>query len=309
MSETLTAPAETPSLDDFRAGKPGIYPGIPFRDYLALDAVSSTLLKAMRRSPAHALAKRDEPQWSDALMLGDATHLLTLQGYDTLLKTYGEAQRCTAETSKKQQCSREASVFIDGDYLCTQHADGQASMIDLLSIADWNAVHEMSDAILTHPAASFLLDDDGAVELSILWLDADTGLLCKCRLDKYGAGMKAITDLKTTTDASPDKFSRAIYDYGYEIQGAHYLNGAAAVGLDATTFGIIAAEKEVPWCVAVYELEPEAIGLGYDQAKRLMKRYAECRRTGVFPGYPTDINRIGVPVWAERKINERGLAS
>jgi hypothetical protein len=163
----------------------------------------------------------------------------------------------------------------------------------------------MSDAVLTHPTASFLLSDDGAVELSIVWLDKETGLLCKCRLDKYSAGLKAITDLKTTTDASPDKFSRAIYDYGYEIQGAHYLNGAAAAGIDATTFGIIAVENDAPWCVAVYELEPEAIGLGYDQARRLMQRYAECRRAGKFPGYPTEINRIGVPTWAANKINAR----
>jgi hypothetical protein len=105
MSELLTVPSETSILDDFRAGRPGVYPGVPFRDYIALDAVSSTLLKAMRRSPAHALAKRDEPQWSDALMLGDATHLMTLQP-ERFGEFYIAGGQCEGLTGKGARCSR-----------------------------------------------------------------------------------------------------------------------------------------------------------------------------------------------------------
>ena len=36
--------------------------------------------------------------------------------------------------------------------------------------------------------------------------------------------------------------------------------------------------------------------------RRLMDTYAECKRTGVWPGYPAGINLINLPAWAQRQL-------
>jgi hypothetical protein len=285
--------------------KPGIYPDVSLRDYIAWDAVSSTILKAMRRSPAHAKYERENSQWSDALELGDATHLRILQPKKFPLH-YDRAIQCQAMTQKGARCSKLACYYVDDQQLCSTHADdGDCESPVLLNDTKWNRVNGMRDAVRDHATAAILLADEGPVELSIVWQDTDTGLLCKARLDKVSAAAKSITDLKSTQDAEPEAFSRSIGNYGYDIQGAHYLCGAQAVGLDVSAFGFIAIESEAPHCLACYELDPEAIALGFKQQQRLLARYAECRESNHWPGYGEAVTRIGVTDWAAKQIGRR----
>ena len=80
-------------------------------------------------------------------------------------------------------------------------------------------------------------------------------------------------------------------------QGAHYLDG-----FKREHFAFIAVEKDPPYANAVYQLESEVIDKGRAELERLLAIYAECERTGIYPGYESGVRYIGVPVWAATRI-------
>jgi hypothetical protein len=146
---------------------------------------------------------------------------------------------------------------------------------------------------------------EGEREYSAIWDDPETGVRCQARFDDIARGIGAITDLKTTTDASPYRFPRTVFDYGYHLQAAHYLRGAKALGIEADSFGIVAVEKEPPYAVAIYQLNAAAIYDGERELRPLLARWAECDAAGAWPGYAEDVVVIDLPAWAPRQISER----
>lgn len=175
----------------------------------------------------------------------------------------------------------------------------------VLTSDEWALCEGMRDAVKAHPKASDFLDDEGVPELTIVWRDPKTDLLCKARIDWYTRDRKCAIDLKSTQCADAPEFERVIFDRGYEMQSAHHLYGAERLGLDIAGFGIIAVESKPHHGCAFYELEPEAIALGFQQCNYYMEKVAKCRESNVWPGYSTEINRIGVPTWAAKRITER----
>jgi hypothetical protein len=111
-----------------------------------------------------------------------------------------------------------------------------------------------------------------------------------------------ISDLKTTTDASPRSFERAMYTFGYFLQAAHYLKGAQAIGIPAEHFCIIAVEKQPPFAVAIYRVMDEIIAIGERERNRLLSLYWECETKDNWPGYGDGIRSIGLPDWAIREL-------
>lgn len=286
--------------------KPGIYPDVSLREYIAWDAVSSTILKAMRKSPAHAKYAKENATWSDALELGDATHLRILQP-EKFHERYRLGGQCEASTLKGGRCKHGATIAVGSLQYCSTHGDmlDDPSAPVLLTQTKWDRVNGMREMVRNDSDAAILLGEEGPVELSIVWTDKSTGLLCKARLDKVSIATKSITDLKTTQDAEPEAFSRSIGNYGYELQGAHYLCGAQANGLDVQQFGFVAVESDAPYCPACYELEPAAIALGFKQQQKLLTQYVKCWQNNHWPGYSQGITRIGVTQFATQQIERR----
>jgi len=161
-------------------------------------------------------------------------------------------------------------------------------------------IHDMYDVLMSHPIASKLLRN-GELEVSYFWKHPKYGFMCKCRPDYRKA--KTLIDLKTTTDASPESFSRAIANFGYHRQGDHYLSGVAEHGLEAENFVIIAQEKKDPYPVAIYRLSEEDLYLGHLENDLIYQRYVECKSLNEWPGYPEKIQSISLPPWYIKTVN------
>jgi hypothetical protein len=174
-------------------------------------------------------------------------------------------------------------------------------MIPLLR-KDYDQVVAMADAIRRHKLAGPLFDPsrDGRAELSLFWEDSDYGIWRRARLDRVVDGV--IGDYKTTTDASPHHIRKAVYDYGYYIQGPFYLDGAVAAGLhDDPGFALCFQEKDPPYLVSVVQLDDDALTTGRAAIRRAMEIYRDCAEAGIWPGWPDDdIPLIGLPPWANR---------
>jgi hypothetical protein len=51
-------------------------------------------------------------------------------------------------------------------------------------------------------------------------------------------------------------------------------------------------------------LDDDVLEAARRENRRLLNRYAECKRTGIWPGYPAGIQQINLPRWANLEINE-----
>lgn len=172
----------------------------------------------------------------------------------------------------------------------------------ILSPEQWDQLHAMANAVHSHPAAGALLTGcPGEAEKSVYWNDATTGVLCRCRPD-WWRDDNVIVDLKTTEDASPEGFAKSMANYRYDVQAAYYLDGIQkATRKRPKAFVFIAVEKKPPYGVGVYVLDSDSLELGRAQYQHDLRIYAECVRTGEWPGYGDKIQTISLPAWHANK--------
>jgi len=283
--------------------EPGIYPDVPMATYLAWDAASNSQLTYILKSPAHFKAYQDTVDSFDtaAFQLGRASHTLLFEP-DLFAKEFTPEPDITGPDFASYASPRSTKAYKE------QVAILEAGGLTVLKSGDMQDANALKDAVLAHPKAGKVVQSTGQAELSIVWVDPETGVVCKGRFDwhtpTYAGG--AVVDLKTTVDASPGAFERAVFKFGYHRKGAHYLRGARVLGIPTAHFVMIAAEKTPPYGVILYRLMDDAVRLGEVQLDFALARYAECQRTGEYPGYTTDVVDIGVPRWADAAV-ERDL--
>ncbi len=305
--------------------KPGIYDSLPEKDYHAGAGLSASTLVEMARSPAHCKAKMDGlvEKRSRALEIGTALHCAVLEP-ERFMFDYALAPNPTdsiyadvvpvADTSLKAHCK---SLGIAG-YSKLKKDELKAAILEvapetrfwdqvvaevsaeatILSEGDMALCEGVKASVLAHRKARRAFSG-GVAERSLYWEDADTGLLCRARMDYYREDLGIVFDLKSTVDARYDKFQRAILNYHYHMKAAWYLQGCRALGLPANGFAWLAIEKEPPYAIGLYMASDEMLALGEVEIARLRDRFAECQASGVWPSYADEFSTIELPDWVQ----------
>lgn len=176
-------------------------------------------------------------------------------------------------------------------------------------------VQAMAEAVRQHPVAGPLFTPDGGVaEQSIYWTDPRTGVRCRCRPDwmphRQENGRLVVVDYKTAKAVDPAALQRAVYERGYHAQAAFYLDGVKAAGLagdQEPAFVFVFQSKTAPYLVHLIELDFPALVLGAARNERALRRYAECERTGIWPGFNDRITYLPLPPYAEKRDQEEYL--
>jgi hypothetical protein len=239
--------------------------------------------------PALFRYRMEHPQYSDEFDLGHAAHKLVLGDGPEIVRLDFDDRR----TSAAKKAIAEARA---------------AGQVPLLA-DDFARVHEMAAAIRMHPIAGPLFDpgSEGDTELSLFWPDRSTGVPCRARPDRttFAAdGRLVITDYKTTVSAAPAAIERSIASYGYHCQADWYLDGARAALGEKGVFLLVFQEKTAPYLVTVVEIEAQALEIAQERNRRARRIFAECRESGIWPGYVDDIAYLGVPAWEYRRHEE-----
>ena len=279
---------ETTSAPIGRRPEPGVYHDVDFGDYLAIEAASSTALRWLRKSPAHMKAYRDDPPQFEASRIGKAVHALLLDPIDEFSTRFAKGPTNDRRLAKWKAFERDLAKIDESERPIA------------LTINEWSIAHAMAFNVRTHPAAGGILDDVEMAEVTLVWRDDETGLLCKARCDGLNLALGAIVDLKTTKDASDHGFRRSIATYSYHIQSAFYLRGARAT-LDHVGwqhYAILAVEKERPFAARAFRIHDDAIALGDDEVENLLRLWRDCDERGVWPAYSTRFTEIDAPSWA-----------
>lgn len=273
---------------------PGVYPDVPAALYHSWRAFSNTQAGHLVRSPAHLEAYLAADEDPDTLALGRAIHTATLEpdvwrdrtirGPSADPNAFLKADGTPPANVKATKAFKEAvaSARRVADELGFEYVDPD--------VYD-NAVR-VAEAVDADVYASGLLK--GSRELSIVWVDEPTGVTCKARLDGYREDLRLIADLKSARDAREAQFGRWNFGkFGYHRQAAFYLRGAAAVGLDAEAFIVIAVEHEPPFGLRCYNVSRALIEYTGAQVDAILAVYAECLARDFWPKYPSEVVEFG----------------
>lgn len=271
--------------------KPGLYLDLPSEQYHAIQAMSAGGLKRMQQSPAHFYGMQLDPnrpapgEPSPALVNGNLVHCALFEP-DVVDQRYVVRPEGMSFSTKEGKAWRDAQTRIIVDAPQMAAARMQSARL--------RALPELGDLLA-----------DGVGESSAFWIDEATGELCKCRPDwtsPAGDGV-VIVDGKTCQDASPEGFGRAIWNYRYHLQAAWYVDGyQRATGQTVHGFVFAAVESAWPHQAAAYMLGDDVLEAARRENRRLLNLYAECKRTGTWPGYAPQISLINLPPWANRQL-------
>lgn len=103
-----------------------------------------------------------------------------------------------------------------------------------------------------------------------------------------------ICDLKTCRSASPEKWSREVFNYGYHVQAAFYIDMYyAATGESRDWFAHILQESYEPYEIGRRLISEDFIEIGREKYESAMALYCDCLKSDKWPGYD-DVNRNNI---------------
>lgn len=250
---------------------PAIVSDLPHATYLEIEGfVSSSQLK--RHLPEHYRPFSGSPSAD----IGSVLHG-RFTGDDTPL-TVVDAATWQGKAAKE---TREA-VTASGGYA--------------VLASDLPTIDGMYAALEAHSVASGLLvDEPGRWELSV-FADVDD-VPSKCRFDRLLENGVAV-DLKTTR-SGPGEYAltRAVIDYGYELQQLHYEAVAAAAGIDLKAFRFIFVQNCEPFHVTVVDLDDSFMERAQVLRDLALQRLLHPGFTDAYPGEREPVT-LQLPRWA-----------
>jgi exodeoxyribonuclease VIII len=284
----------------------GIFPDEPVEIYYQrrLDEANSTGLKIIDgRSPAHFkywVENPDDEHETPAKLFGKAFHGSLLEP-DEFTRTYAVLPEDAPARPTKAMLNAgkpSANSLARQDWWREWEAKNGARVV--LPAADYDRAQRMGDTVRAHPIAAGLIVG-GDREATLRWLDADTGMKCKARIDNL-IRKEFMVDAKSCIDASPEGFARAAASYRYDAQAAHYMDGARECAEAVDYYIVLAVESEPPYVCVPYFFGPVEEQRGWALRQRAIRKQAECLRTGQWPGYADTLTQLTFPTWAHYGI-------
>lgn len=266
----------------FDIGEQKSLAGISYEEYRAIEAVNSGGLMKMSRSPAHYFEERINPSESTpAQLLGIHVHMAALEWERWKSSVVAKPDFGTGEGSRKRKWAWEAEL-APGIIVC------EPEYIDKVEL--------MARKLHAHPKFAALFTG-AACEVVLIWKDPVTGLWCKARLDLLTqlSGRPVVLDVKTTTDASYEKFSKQVWNMQWDLQAAQYTDGARAHYGVEPLYVWAAVESKPPHEVQLFVANEATIEHGQHRRGRAIKRLARCIKEQKFPGYGEELVNLSLP--------------
>lgn len=268
---------------------PGLYPNVGFADYCRWRAWNQSTLKqfgeydsttgqiepAPWKSPAHALAYlTDGEAPTEDQAFGTGYHTLLFEPH----RFVREFHVLKHPIDKRTKAGKEEWAALSAQF-------GADRLID---VETWNLWRGMADAAARDAHAKPMLGAIGEREVSGVFADAETGAVCKFRIDKLirvPGRQPIIVDLKTTKCAHWRRFEWDAGDYGYHVQAAMYTDAVESLTGERPIYYVVAQEKEPPFAAVVYRMREEELDSGRRIYRAQLRLAEKCVKTNIWPGY------------------------
>lgn len=275
--------------------EPGIYYDIPNAEYHAgTFAVGNSGLQLVADCPALYHGKYLDPERpptedkeTPARLFGNMAHCVLFE-YAAFRRRYRVGPDVHSKNLKvwqefKKDCEADGATAIDS-------AQYKSAMRIRRSAMENKDLREA----LEHPG--------GRGEISAYARDERTGVLVKVRPDwemPVGEDACVVFDAKTFATGNADEFARQAARMGYDFQAAFYTDFyGRASGKNVLAFLHIVIADEWPHPINIVALGERSINTGRDKYRRALDTYAECLKSGVWPGYAPGIKLVEMPGYA-----------
>ncbi len=293
--------------------EPGVYQ-ISNEEYHAAEGISRSALWTFKQLPQkywyeYVSGKYKRPKETEAFVIGDMVHTLLLepQMFDERYYMRPELEKLPPEVRMKdvgkeqfeQVKSARKAVQDRNNAIIEEYGSPEGRSI--ISANQFELVRAMVDSLESQEIVRQIVSKQARVEQSIFWIDEETGVLCKARPDVWNNPLCG--DLKTTESASYRDFQYSAMKYGYFVQAAMIYEALKSIGEAYDKFIFMCVEKKLPHAVGLYLLDDEALQFGLDLFHQLLRQYAECHHTGIYPDY--GVQMLMIPKYATMElINE-----
>lgn len=280
--------------------EPGIYT-LPAEAYHADPCPEPSLsgsvaIPLVHRSPRHAwwahprLNTEGEREESNRMDLGTVAHALLLQAGGPIEVI--EAENYTTKAAREaRDAAREAgrTPVLTAAY---EQAQGMAAK---------------ARAFLDNAVIGWA---DGAPEQVMAWREGDAW--CRGMVDWLMNDRQVVVDYKTTgTSARPDDVERHMFDMNYHLKAAFYERGLNVLnpeGAGRRKFLFLFQETDAPYECSLVTLSEGAMMIGRKQATYAIRRWQQCMRSGVWPGYGLGCHTASPPPWIEQRWMAREMS-
>lgn len=290
---------------------PGVYAGVPYTQYATLPACSATMLKALATmTPEKALHYVQNRKVTEAIADGVTLHTFMLEPARFKKECLLAKPCCATLASGKRAgevCGNESALWYGTPtgWRCGTHSkdysDGVAginqNLMDRLLKAHAEVFRVAGDILRSAYAGK------SYIELTLIWIDPATEVLCKCRLDLYDPADQFIHDVKKTRSADPEIFGGDVGTFGYHVQDAWYRRGARACfgGLPSFRFIAVELNKNEANGARVLELDGEAKRVGEKVAQDALEVYCKATFEKHWWGYPVKVGVVSLRPWVIRR--------
>lgn len=281
----------------------GLHFDLPEAEYHARPELSNSRAKLLvppstPQAFRHALTKVEKPRRT--FDVGKAVHAKVLG--------------TPLDVEVVQKLERDKKTKADADDYATKSAQEHrdeiraAGRIPLLR-RELDETQAMADAILANPDARTIMEFPSRAEVSAFWQCEQTGVECRARFDwlpDATPGRRLIvSDVKTAVQAWPAAFVKNAATLLYDMQDAWYRDAVKTLGLDDDpAFLFVVVEKTPPHDVAVVQLHEAARRRGEALMIRTRQIYAECTKSGRWPGIPHGIHTVDLPTYEHYRHEE-----
>jgi len=288
----------------------GIYKNVPFLQYKEWPGVHKSMFRHILKSGLHLKHHLDHGEEESAIMrFGNLVDCLLLEPdefpgrYTMIPETYpAEVKKETIE-----------KPWIWTANFCKQWREDVLSEkpdTSLISFRERERASTIVQRILSHPEAQKWLSR-ADYQVSLWWIDPETELPCKARMDVYDG--TRVADLKVTNNPHPVAFSKIVNDFKYHAGGAFYHDGLLhCMGitpepLPSLPVSFIAAEESEPYDVVCYNMGPQSFEVGRIIYREALQRYKEYMDTQDFSGYSNVAEEIEIPGYALNRVQLEGV--
>lgn len=250
---------------------------LPADEYHKSPYLSNSGIKEFAKSPAHFMAPREHRRE----VIGTGTHMRVLEPgrFDASLRVI---ENRLGNRGKEAREMEESGLFV-------------------VTVKEHAQIVAQSDAILNDGWCKRILSK-GKPEVSLFWVDEETGVRRKARLDWLREdGM--VPDLKyfnTVTDLR--EIEKQCHRMKYHWQAGWYLDGVLAVlGINTNDFIHIFVTDDAPYIARPFVLGDASLEKARAEYRPLLEQFKTCLETNQWPAYevpPEGVTKIELPTYA-----------
>lgn len=236
---------------------PGIYKNVPYSVYQTWNCFRKSFVDAALKSGKHLEFEIINSEKSRSLSLGSLVDCLLLEPH-----LFSERFAIQPNTYDSEETSGRGGLKVtkivtkpwnmNSNTCKAIAAELRASGKEIITADMYEDAVACRDSLLENNEIMRSVNC-GEKQISIVWNEPTTGVLCKARLDILG---DTIDDLKTAQDAFIDAFSRAAGQHLYHVQAAAYTDAVEMLTGKKKKFRFLVVEtgkKTIKPQTAIYE--------------------------------------------------------